>query len=511
MRGSGAVCNSFSVLELQDDNGLAFWHYHDVATLTPEICGRWRAVMKDGSIAHRPAPPVGPWVPLGGSLVLPQLLTRTSDGWTDPAGFTYPTGDLPLVPDPLPTPTAPGLPCDPDRIISLEAMKNRCTWHTDDGPVIIERITAKKASGAHPSLLRVGLNYINLRRLRRLDRTEVYQAGFVMDDGAQFLVSGAQLNDAVKRLGLADVDYLESTFQPLFRYGLRDYPYEIASAPAARLRRDFPTAKLVLANQIYQAVRYRAMGIPVAYGHTQRGFWYMPMVTTLYRAGFLTEEEMRVILSRRSDGASPRHKLFNQMERMLGDMVGTDRLFTYSQLGFGGNAKEIQVGSTRPQIVVLCEKDSLKKPLALIAEKFGVSTMCSGGTPALVQTENFLEALRAVYGGELVVLAFVDFDPDGWGVAEAFCNQLQRYGAQIRGALRYVVTAEAFTAEELELFSLPCPSGNPASAAKTKKWLANGGGIHGKAMCIHADHLVPPQRVVEIVGRLIEEIEQDGA
>ena len=61
----------------------------------------------------------------------------------------------------------------------------------------------------------------------------------------------------------------------------------------------------------------------------------------------------------------------------------------------------------------------------------------------------------------------------------------------------HLITPECFTAEEIELYALPCPSSTASLPTKAANWLKNGGGIKSQPLGIHANHLKPFERVRE--------------
>lgn len=95
-------------------------------------------------------------------------------------------------------------------------------------------------------------------------------------------------------LGLQDLYHLQPFLEPLFREGLRDWPGELATTPAERLRAEFGQgeARRLIANLLWQTVRYRQQGLDPDYGIEHRGYWYVPVVATLARAGMLASEDV---------------------------------------------------------------------------------------------------------------------------------------------------------------------------------------------------------------------------
>jgi hypothetical protein len=152
-------------------------------------------------------------------------------------------------------------------------------------------------------------------------------------------------------------------------------------------------------------------------------------------------------------------------------------------------------------VVVLVEKDSLADYTAKLAAIFGFTYLVSGGTSKLIETEFLVRALQPL--DEVEVIAHVDFDPEGWTLADAFVDQLRRYGMKVSGTLPHLVRGECFTAEELELYSFPCSCASPAEVTLARRWVERGGGINGQPVGIHANHLKPIERVQAELERLL--------
>jgi len=94
---------------------------------------------------------------------------------------------------------------------------------------------------------------------------------------------------------------------------------------AEQLRQWFDESSVLIANLILQTMRYLAAGVGIHYGTEHRGFWYRPIKTMLYRAGFITARQLR--WREDKDEASERyHRL---LVRLVGDPPGH-----FSRTGF---------------------------------------------------------------------------------------------------------------------------------------------------------------------------------
>ena len=488
---------------MEDAQGMVFYREEDIAAITPEFEGRFRIVTADGTCCTRPfPPPPGDWVPLGPSQVLPRHMRSVRGGYMDPTGF-YHAGKLSRAPVVQELEAWDGdLPCQPDQVIQLLGKGENglgSVWVTDVGD-FPQDSSAAIASSEHPTLIQLRRGqYINLRRFRRILRGR-NTSELVLDSGQRFPFHNTKTARLLaERLGLPHLRFLEPRRAGLYRYSLRDWPFQLDKAPSKVLREHFHDVRVLIANLVWQVVRHRQLGLPTAFGTDYRDFWYDPIVSTLWRAGFLSRARWRALrLGDTSD------ELFDFYQEMVGEMVGDDRLFNFSQLGFHDPAPEMRhLGDRFPQIVLVAEKKGLKDDLQLLAQEFGVSYVVLGGMPSLVASEFFARAFAGV--GPLILVAYVDYDVGGHLIAENFLKQLRRLCKSI-DRLLYLVKPECFSAEELDLYALPCPSSTPALRTKARNWLNNGGGIDGKPMGIHANHLKPFERVrkrfLELVGHL---------
>jgi hypothetical protein len=351
-------------------------------------------------------------------------------------------------------------------------------WRTESGDVRWET-PAAEAARRHPELveLRAGC-YVRRSALRRVVARE-RGWDFFLTDGTLFVTLSREAKGAAERLGLPHLRHLEPHVAALYREKLREFPYELAAT--VKLKGLFRTPRELMANALFQTVRYRQLGLPTNYGDTHRGFYYDPIVPMLNRAGFLTR---RSLVS----------KHFPVYEDLMARLVGEDCLWTYRELGLkDAFAHQRGVGARLPHVVVLAEKESLRDAVSAMVREFEMSWIITGGSPKMIQSDFFAPELPS----EVRVIAFVDYDPAGWSGAKAFVRHLERYAVKVRG-MDYLVRADAFTAEEIELNSLPCPPGK-----QTEDWVRESGGIGGLARMMHVNHLQPEQRAVDLLRALL--------
>jgi hypothetical protein len=326
-----------------------------------------------------------------------------------------------------------------------------------------------------------------------------------------------------KALGLAhlyNVEPLPDEHRVLWEEGLRDYSTELFYMTEDELRGFFSRedgsidVRRLIANIIWQQFRWKRLGRTLSSDTaTERGFWYRPVKTVLMRLGLLKHtahsallnlsdggvfpEDLSDLLLFGLDWRSPRSEgdLDALMLKILVDMVGDYRLFTYRDLGFMDPEKDRCIGTTRPETVLVVEKKNLFSVASKAHERWGVSAVCLGGNPTWLPTEYFcFELQKALPPGKSVrLLTIVDYDPFGWILAEIFRNQLDRYGVDV-SSMRHLVTPHRFTEEEIRSLSYVVESDSPAIRGKIEKWVQDGGGIDGEARAIQADHIWPRER-----------------
>ncbi len=471
------------LLVAEDEQGLVVWPHQAIACLTPEL-RRWRVVHHSGAVAHVPSAPQGLWRQLGDSWVRPQWLQRTDQGWLDPAGFTYPPVEL------EPLPQVP--PLEPPGSLWLQADDaGACQWRMPEGWLSASGTMAEWLSGAALFAVSDSLA-LNLRALRRWTRQQ-HSYVLHLEGGTDFplQLNRRRMHLLLQRLGLTGFDGLPFALPALQKHGLRDFPCELASASAQQLRGWFQHPRRLIANLAWQTVRLGQRGQRPEYGREHRGYWYVPVVPALYRAGFI-KRPLRAY--------EDRDELVVLYRQVLADLVGDAGLFTYFELGFDDPGGRV-LGDRRPEIVVLVEKVSLRPYAEKLQQQFGVSFLVMGGMSKLQEVEFLVRDLRDRGVGPIRIVAFVDFDPSGWQVASSFRGHLQRYGQQVVGGIDYLVVPQCFSAEEIELYALPCPAPNAAARTQRDRWLAESGGIGGRPLGIYANQLKPYERVA---GRLAE-------
>lgn len=476
------------VVVFQDREGLLFYPVGEIASLTPEFRGRWRAVTSEGAVVHRPDfPSEFSGCRLGESRVNPHLLRSTPNGWMDPADFLYKgelTGDFQAPPTP------------PDlKFIALRVEAEGVAFWVTGGGEVPYTGSLQDVATQHPHLIPAGKNWwFNPYRLRGLRRQE-HRYSVELADGRELTVlNKSSAHSLVSAFGLTNPDFLGAERCLLSARRLRDYPVELEQAPAELLKSWFQSERPALANIIYQTVRLRQQGYPLeGYGAGHSSYLYKPVYSIMVRAGFW--ESDRVL---RMDPT-----LRTAFEVVINDLVGRDALFTYQELGFEDDPSFRRIGDRRPEVLVVFEKTGFRRYAEELSRRFGVSYLITAGTPKLLSSEFLALALSKVVQGPIRIISFTDYDPAGWMIPQALAAQLTRYGMRVTEPVEYLVRAEHFTPQELELFSFECAMGSASLKTAALEWVKASGGIDGLPRGIHANHFQPVERVARELEKLL--------
>ena len=421
----------------EDEQGLACLPEELIASIVPAFPDRRRLVAADGTVGYLPGQ--------GECWVNGRYLR---DG-LDSAGFAH-----------SPAEPLPAYQPEPQGLIAHGSGENTVPDLTQFCPYGPKRFF-------HPR---------SLRRIDKDDRALI----LLLENGHRLRVTPAWTGKVLDFLGLTSLKLLPESLTRVF---LREFPFEIATATREVLQRHFRTAASLIANLLWQTLEYRRQGSSIQYGETHRGYWYRPLLATLERAGLIPHRS-------RKTGAE---LLYNDL---LTRMIGEDRLFCYRDLGFSDAfQRDREIGTQRPEVILLIEKEDLAEAGMAAARHFGLSWMVTGGISRLVSTEFFVYALQTVFTGAVRVLVFGDFDPGGRLAGFSFVNHLVRFGLTCPAGPEFLITPQVFSSEELRLFSRPLS----ASDGRVDDFVAQTGGIGGEARGIHADWLQPPERVVEAV------------
>src|SRR5262249_11858524 len=159
------------------------------------------------------------------------------------------------------------------------------------------------------------------------------------------------------------------------------YPFELFAATEKELRNLFAgDARALVANVLWQTVRWRRQGKPVSYGTTTRGYFYRPIMPLLGRAGHAAPGVLSALVVR--DGQYDTKGMYNLFLLVLGHLIGEYAIFTYTDLGIHTVHQEGRgVGKAHADVIVLCEKVSLAPFVKRLAQRFEISYVVMDGSP----------------------------------------------------------------------------------------------------------------------------------
>lgn len=479
--------------------GLLVWRKHDIATIMPEVLGRYRVVRKCGMVAHIPTPPPpGPWVPLAPGWGNRAWLHWSEQGWQDPAEFRFPPQELEESAPPPSLPDLEGVPCRRDQIFAMTCGDNQLTWHTDLGDFVTTHLTPEAARALMPELAQIRIpEHLNRYRIHSL----VLKSNKVLvtlDNGRVSVCAVQQLRLA-HALGIGTYRHL----QP-YRHGfgspyfVREWPMDLLSTKGDRLRQLFRSSKMLSGHLIWQRFLAISRGVEREWTQSYQELWY-EFKACLNRAGFLRPQSKRAL--------THEEKLKLEIFEAMSYFIKDSHFFNFRQFGFREQHPERRrLGTSRAHILLLTEKKESEAFARQLADEFGVSLFMLSGQPPMAATEFFAEALLAAGITHLVLIALVDYDPSGWIIARATANQLTKLGVQVQ-RVDFLLRGHTFSEEEKRLHAHPCPGG---LKTQNRKWLAETNGIDGQLLGIHANHVQPYTRVRSLFLDYLEEFHHPG-
>lgn len=482
-------------LAVFDRTGVPVWSRDDIALLREEVLGRLEVTNHLGEVGHCPGP-------LSSKAGVP-LLEVQPGIWVNPRHVRE-DGSLPggwavegcsgLAPPASATdPLMEGTPARLSQVLWVEPGDRRSEIVTDLGrfPGPPTSLLTRR----YPALVRAGSICVNVLRIERLDRSgTAWQIRLRGGPTLQLGRSGFSAFCRAMGSGVGHPAGGVGGLAALYRTGLRDWPQPFLYWESEALQARFHDPVELLAQVIWQVKRTRDQGRDDFYGRDIRALYYRPVEPVMLRAGF-RDEDVRALLE--DDLAAAPEGLYRLMEQVLARMVGDWRLLTYADLHFRDARADLRrIGTARPEVLLAAEKTSVQEDAFTVAELFGVSAVVLGGSPSLLGTEMLARALGPAIRGRVVTLVtFVDFDLGGWGVWKGLVSQLERYGIEVR-LLGHLVRPSRFTEWELENLAFPIEAHDPRRRAKAQKWLEETGGIGGRLLGMHSDHLRPFERVV---------------
>lgn len=337
------------MLVVQTAEDMLYVPGREVATIMPTYPERWRVVLCDGRVGHRHGDlPTGPWARLGRGWANSTWLRRQGEEWVDPADFHYPYEPLADPPE-----DEHESECVPEGLLVVEKRGKNWVWRTDSEELPCD-LSTKQLREVIPNLIEVKVSqFLYLPRLRR------FGAGggggwLELDQGERLTVSSCSSAPRVAaRLGLDSLTTQDSSV-PWKLWRLREFPYDLASGEALRIRADLPDAKQFAEQFLWQAV-VRTEGGQDGPGADDSVSFYDRLASAAERVGYSFS---------RSDWQALRQELVLQQ--------GVIRL---RQLGFrelDGSARYL--GQNRPQVVLLAPF-AHRQAARRAAEQAGISML----------------------------------------------------------------------------------------------------------------------------------------
>lgn len=460
------------VMSLEGPGHLVFYPRSQIAMVREEQFGRVEVLSATGELGHHPGPLSAlagpPFVQAAPGVLRNPCHRQVEGGW-----------ELPPVPEA--PPPEPG-----SEVLYLRSAGRDTILVTDSGERRV-RGPSRAQAALLPGALRFGHAYLNPGRLRRIRMESDSSAEAVLDEGTLLRTRPSGARSVMRALDVDTLRWLPAANQAqahLSAARLRNWPLEIAAAPADWLRAEFEgDPERLIANLAWQSVLSQR-----CYGESHRSLYYTTVLPLLEMARaplFTVPESEREYL--RYCG-------------VLADLVMARRLFTFRDLGFQDMRPDLRgVGDRLPHVVLFVEKGTRDREVALLRETFGMSFVIGGGRSFIVGSEFLAEKLLPILDGRpVIVLALVDFDPWGWIAADAFVAQLGRYGVAT-GDLRHLILPRRFTEQELRERCTPLPQTDATLRTVVRLWVARSGGIGGRALGISSDQL-DGERLVAAVG-----------
>jgi len=146
-----------------------------------------------------------------------------------------------------------------------------------------------------------------------------------------------------------------------------------------------------------------------------RTFWYMYIKPTLTRAESLSDETDQ----------------YNQLIRVLADMVKKHKIMDYKDIGFRDDNRANRKVGLNANIILYAEKIGHADFLSEIAEKYQVSVIAFGGQPSIMNIEYLVDDIKSKkidIRRSFFIFSIVDFDPSGWIARNSFIDDLKRFG-----------------------------------------------------------------------------------
>lgn len=150
------------------------------------------------------------------------------------------------------------------------------------------------------------------------------------------------------------------------------------------------------------------------------------------------------------------------------------------------------VGRGTASIVLFCEKEGLLNLIKEAYQDHGISIMCSNGNPSTLSLELFSDQLKAKKIANLSLGGLVDYDPQGFIIADDYLEKFQAFGFKIR-SFTMLTSLALFTDKALAEDYNDLEKVSPNKEKQTQAWFEKTGGIHGKRRSIHLNKASKPR------------------
>jgi len=133
----------------------------------------------------------------------------------------------------------------------------------------------------------------------------------------------------------------------------------------------------------------------------------------------------------RAESLSDETDQYNQLIRVLADMVKKHKIMEYKDIGFRDDNRVNRKVGLNANIILYAEKIGHADFLSEIAEKYQISVIAFGGQPSIMNIEYLVDDIKSRkidIRRSFFIFSIVDFDPSGWIVRNSFIDDLKRFG-----------------------------------------------------------------------------------
>jgi len=255
---------------------------------------------------------------------------------------------------------------------------------------------------------------------------------------------------------------------------------------------------------------------------TLRGFWYALVKPCLSRMGGFETSDPETWNDDLSDALAGMVKLSTLKYVDLG-IVDRSRPRQLAQTYTLPIMAPLEVLTPAPAFILFVEKAALYAEIEGLADYFGVSSLCGGGSPSLAACEDLTRSIGASpaysQGTPLTLLTLTDYDPAGYKIAADVHKQFEfmarrHLGVTVR-SLRLGVEPRHLEPEDLKR------NAYTPSKKGLEAWFNETDGVNGQRLGLELDAL-PLERLRELFvngldaagfpfGRMIADLERTAA